>query len=79
MTLPILEAAASLFRGAGYVPFAIMGTQAGTFGYEMEIIVPADSPIKTPADLVAAAKAKPGALNYGTAGVGSGTGEGKES
>ena len=36
---------------AGYVPFAIMGTQSGTFGYEMEIIVPADSPIKTPADL----------------------------
>src|SRR6476660_2096445 len=36
---------------AGYVPFAIMGTQAGTFGYEMEIIVPADSPIKTPADI----------------------------
>src|SRR5712672_500427 len=36
---------------AGYVPFAIMGTQGGTFGYEMEIIVPANSPIKTPADL----------------------------
>ena len=36
---------------AGYVPFAIMGTKGGTFGYEMEIIVPADSPIKTPADL----------------------------
>jgi phosphonate transport system substrate-binding protein len=36
---------------AGYVPFAIMGTQSGTFGYEMEIIVPADSPIKTPGDL----------------------------
>ena len=36
---------------AGFVPFAIMGTQAGQFGYEMEIIVPADSAIKTPADL----------------------------
>ena len=36
---------------AGYVPFAIMGTQDGRFGYEMEIIVPADSPIKTPADI----------------------------
>jgi phosphonate transport system substrate-binding protein len=35
----------------GFTPFAIMGTQGGTFGYEMEIIVPADSPIKTPADL----------------------------
>jgi phosphonate transport system substrate-binding protein len=36
---------------AGYVPVAIMGTKDGTFGYEMEIIVPADSSIKTPADL----------------------------
>jgi phosphonate transport system substrate-binding protein len=36
---------------AGFVPFAIMGTKNGQFGYEMEIIVPADSPIKTPADL----------------------------
>jgi phosphonate transport system substrate-binding protein len=36
---------------AGLVPFAIMGNKAGQFGYEMEIIVPADSPIKTPADL----------------------------
>jgi len=36
---------------AGFVPFAIMGTPNGQFGYEMEIIVPADSPIKTPADL----------------------------
>jgi phosphonate transport system substrate-binding protein len=36
---------------AGFVPFAIMGTQNGQFGYEMEIIVPADSAIKTPADL----------------------------
>src|ERR1700736_5103859 len=36
---------------AGFVPFAIMGRQTGQFGYEMEIIVPADSAIKTPADL----------------------------
>ena len=36
---------------AGFVPFAIMGAKDGQFGYEMEIIVPADSPIKTPADL----------------------------
>ena len=36
---------------AGFVPFAMMGSKDGQFGYEMEIIVPADSPIKTPADL----------------------------
>jgi phosphonate transport system substrate-binding protein len=36
---------------AGFVPFAIMGGKDGQFGYEMEIIVPADSAIKSPADL----------------------------
>ena len=36
---------------AGFVPVAIMGSQNGEFGYEMEIIVPADSAIRTPADL----------------------------
>ena len=36
---------------AGYVPFTMMASKDGTFGYEMEIIVPADSPIKSPADL----------------------------
>src|SRR5262245_13007187 len=35
------------------------------------VAVPSERNIRTPADLVAAAKAKPGALNYGTAGVGS--------
>jgi len=36
---------------AGFVPFAMMASKDGSFGYEMEIVVPADSPIKTPADL----------------------------
>ncbi|HEY6860190.1 MAG TPA: phosphate/phosphite/phosphonate ABC transporter substrate-binding protein [Pseudolabrys sp.] len=36
---------------AGYVPFAMMASKDNSFGYEMEIIVPADSPIKTPAEL----------------------------
>ena len=35
---------------AGFVPFAIMGSNNGQFGYEMEIIVPAERTIKTPAD-----------------------------
>jgi tripartite-type tricarboxylate transporter receptor subunit TctC len=34
------------------------------------ILVPANSPYKTFADLLAAARAKPGVINYGTAGVG---------
>jgi phosphonate transport system substrate-binding protein len=36
---------------AGFVPFAMMAAPDGSFGYEMEIIVPADSPIMTPADI----------------------------
>src|ERR1043166_4118014 len=36
---------------AGFVPMAIMAGKDGRFGYEMEIIVPADSSIKTPADI----------------------------
>ena len=36
---------------AGFVPFAMMASKDGSFGYEMEILVPADSPIKTPADI----------------------------
>ena len=36
---------------AGFVPFAMMAKNDGSFGYEMEIIVPMDSPLKSPADL----------------------------
>jgi phosphonate transport system substrate-binding protein len=36
---------------AGLVPFAMMASADGSFGYEMEIIVPADSNLQTPADL----------------------------
>ena len=36
---------------AGFVPFAMMASADGSFGYEMEIIVPADSAIQTPADI----------------------------
>ncbi len=35
----------------GIVPFCTMADANGKFGYHMEIIVPADSPIKGPADL----------------------------
>ena len=36
---------------AGFVPFATMSMDGGIVGYEMEILVPADSDIQTPADL----------------------------
>ena len=36
---------------AGFVPFAMMASKDGSYGYEMEIIAPADSPLKSPGDL----------------------------
>ena len=36
---------------AGMVPFAMMASKDGSFGYEMEIIVPAGSDIKSPSDI----------------------------
>jgi phosphonate transport system substrate-binding protein len=36
---------------AGFVPFAMMAYQDGSFGYEMEIIVKADSKLTSPADI----------------------------
>lgn len=36
---------------AGMVPFAMMASADGSFGYEMEIIVPADSDMTSPADI----------------------------
>ncbi len=36
---------------AGYVPFTMMAGENGVFGYEMELIVPTDSPIQAVADL----------------------------
>ena len=36
---------------AGFSPFAMMASGDGSFGYEMEIIVPADSDMMTPADI----------------------------
>ncbi len=35
----------------GLIPFCVMADAGGKFGYNMQIIVPAASPIKTPADL----------------------------
>jgi tripartite-type tricarboxylate transporter receptor subunit TctC len=48
-----------------FVPVAMVGRGP------MILVVSAATPYKTPADIVNAAKAKPGVLNYGTAGVGS--------
>jgi phosphonate transport system substrate-binding protein len=36
---------------AGYVPVAVMANAEGKFGYQMEILVPKDSPVQSPKDL----------------------------
>ncbi len=36
---------------AGFVPFAMMAAKDGSYGYEMEIIVPAGSDMKSPGDI----------------------------
>ena len=50
---------------AAFAPVAMVGRGP------MLLAVSADAPFKTPADVIAAARAKPTAINYGTAGVGS--------
>jgi len=46
---------------------------AALAGQPNVLVVPPNSPYKSVADLIAAAKAKPGAINFASAGVGSGT------
>jgi tripartite-type tricarboxylate transporter receptor subunit TctC len=61
----------SLYRSVNYdpvrdfVPIALVARVPGL------LVVPADSPVKSVADLIALAKAKPGALNYSSGGNGS--------
>lgn len=50
---------------AAFVPVAMVAEGP------LLVAVPASTSIKSPADLLTAARARPGALNYGTAGVGS--------
>jgi tripartite-type tricarboxylate transporter receptor subunit TctC len=54
-----------------YDPIAAFTPVAMVAEGPLLVAVPAERPINSPADLVAAARAKPAALNYGTAGVGS--------
>ena len=54
-----------------YDPIGAFAPVAMVGGGPMLLVVSAATPFKTPADLIAAARAKPGALNYGTAGIGS--------
>jgi len=65
-----LAAAPNLYTNTGYNPRELTPIM-NVAGVAQALVVPADSPYKTLADLLAAAKASPGKLSYGSGGVGS--------
>lgn len=60
-----------LFKKVPYDPFNDFDPVAPMWSVHFFLTVPVDSPWKNVADLIAAAKAKNGALTYGSSGVGS--------
>ncbi|HEY8381886.1 MAG TPA: tripartite tricarboxylate transporter substrate binding protein [Microvirga sp.] len=62
-----------LLSNAGYDAVKDFAPLAGIGAFEHVFVVPKDSPVKSMADLVAAAKKDPTKLNYGSTGVGSGS------
>lgn len=65
-----LAAAPNLYSNAGYNPRELTPIM-NVAGVAQALVVQADAPYKTLADLLAAAKAAPGKLSYGSGGVGS--------
>jgi tripartite-type tricarboxylate transporter receptor subunit TctC len=65
-----LAVAPNLYNNAGYNPRELTPIM-NVAGVAQALVVPANSPYKTLADLLAAAKADPGKLSYGSGGVGS--------
>lgn len=62
-----------LFPNAGYDPLRDLTPICGCAEIEIVLVTPARTAIASVADLVAAAKARPGALNYASAGIGGST------
>lgn len=63
--------AAALFKDLPYDPVADFTTIAQIAVHPHMLVVPAASPFRSTADLVAAAKAAPGTITYSSAGIGS--------
>ncbi|MBL8320232.1 MAG: tripartite tricarboxylate transporter substrate binding protein [Burkholderiaceae bacterium] len=61
----------SLYRNVGYDPLKDLTPVAKLCEYVNVLAVRADSPWRSLADLLASARAQPGALSYGSAGIGS--------
>src|SRR4051812_49113021 len=64
-------AQAAMLKQLPFDPLKDIAAISTIIEYPFVAIVRADSPIATISDLIAAAKAKPGALNYATTGAGS--------
>ena len=65
-----LASAPNLYPNTGYNPRELTPIM-NVAGVAQALVVPADSPYKTLGELLAAAKASPGKLSYGSGGVGS--------
>jgi tripartite-type tricarboxylate transporter receptor subunit TctC len=71
MTSPSAPINAGLYRNLPYDLKRDFAPVAGVVSTELVLAVAPDSPFHSLADLLAAARAKPGSLTYGSAGVGS--------
>lgn len=62
----------SLYEKTPYDPVADLAPISQITSYQYVLVVPQQSPIRSVDDLIAAARAKPGQVSYGSAGVGAG-------
>ncbi len=62
----------SLYKKTPYDPVADLAPISQITSYQYVLVVPQQSPIRSVDDLIAAARAKPGQISYGSAGVGAG-------
>lgn len=62
----------SLYKKTPYDPVADLAPISQVTSYQYVLVVPEQSPIKSIDELLAAARNKPGAVTYGSAGVGAG-------
>ena len=62
----------SLYKKTPYDPVADLAPISQIASYQYVLVVPQQSPIRSVDELIAAARAKPGQVSYGSAGVGAG-------
>lgn len=62
----------SIYKKTPYDPVADLAPISQITSYQYVLVVPQQSPIRSVDDLIAAARAKPGQVSYGSAGVGAG-------